>query len=438
MKKISLLFSLFLFSIIAAQSFNKEKMDAFMDALETHGKFMGNVAVLKENSLVYSRSVGFADVENNKKNADETKFRIGSVSKTFTAVLVMKAVEEKKLNLSDRLSKFYPEIVHSDKITIDQLLNHRSGINNVTNRTDYLSWNQEYKTKDQMLQLIKEGGNDFKPGLSMNYSNSGYIILSYILEKIYQKPYSKILEEKITQPLGLKNTFYGSKINIENGEAFSYKLPENAKQAETDMSIPSGAGALVSTTADLLKFIASIFNNKIISSKSLHEMQKMTDNYGFGLFSVPFYENIGYGHNGGIDGFTSSLYYFPELKTGYAMLSNATAFDNNKIAIAALSAATGKQVDIPNFKLVNVEVSQLKKFTGSYSSNQVPLKIEIREKGGKLFAQATGQAEFPLDAISSNTFVFETAGIEVVFNADHKSMLLNQAGMKIPFKKDEK
>ena len=437
MKKISSFFGLIACSVLFSQGFNKTKMDEFMNILDENQKMMGTIAVAQDSKIVYSKSIGFADVENKIKNSLETKFRIGSISKTFTATLVMKAVEENKLNLSDRLSLFYPEIKNAEKITIEQLLNHRSGIYNITDLPDYLSWNQNAMTNQEMVAKIKSSGTDFEPGTKFSYSNSGYILLGYILEKVYKKSYAEILEQKITKPLGLKNTYYGGKINLQKMEAFSYTLETPMKKSEeTDLSIPAAAGAMISTSADLLKFIQDLFNYKIISEKSLSQMITMTDNYGFGIFRVPFYNTSGFGHNGGIDGFTSALYYFPELKTGYVMLSNGTAFDNNQITIAAMSLATGKNIEIPNFTAANVDPATLQKYAGTYSSTQLPIKIEVREKDGQIFAQATGQGEFPLEAKSESTFTFDTAGIQLDFDSDKKTMKLLQGGMEILFTKE--
>lgn len=437
MKKISSFFGLIACSVLLSQGFNKTKMDEFMNVLDENQKMMGTIAVAQDSKIVYSKSIGFADVENKIKNSLETKFRIGSVSKIFSAVLVMKAVEEGKLKLDDKLSKFYPEIKNSEKITIENLLNHRSGIYNITDLPDYLSWNQNAMTKQEMVAKIKSNGIDFEPGIKFSYSNSGYILLGYILEKVYKKSYAELLEQKITKPLGLKNTYYGGKINPQKMEAFSYTLETPLiKSEETDLSIPAAAGAMVSTSADLLKFIQDLFNYKIISEKSLSQMTTMTDNYGFGIFRVPFYNTSGFGHNGGIDAFTSALYYFPELKTGYVMLSNGTAFDNNQITIAAMSLATGKNIEIPNFTAANVDPATLQKYAGTYSSTQLPIKIEVREKDGQIFAQATGQGEFPLQAKSENTFTFDTAGIQLDFDSDKKTMKLLQGGMEILFTKE--
>lgn len=437
MKKISSFFGLIACSVLFSQSFNKAKMDEFMNVLDENQKMMGTIAVAKDSKIVYSKSIGFADVENKNKNSLETKFRIGSVSKIFTAVLVMKAVEEGQLKLDDKLSKFYPEIKNSEKITIEHLLNHRSGIHNVTDLPDYLSWNQDYKTPAQIIEKIKEGGSDFEPGAEMSYSNSGYILLSYILENVNKKPFSKILEEKIVKPLGLKNTYYGGKIDIKKGEANSYEISENIKkEEETDPSIPSGAGALVSNAEDLLKFIQNLFANKVISANSLAQMTKMTDNYCYGIFAVPFHDLKGFGHTGGIDGFTSEVFYFPTSKLAYVRLSNGANFETNTLGIAALSAATGKDFEIPNFKTVAVSEADLKKLEGTYATSAFPLKINVFVKDGKLFGQATGQGEFPLEAKSSTKFEFTMAGIEMEFVPEKKEMNFSQMGNKMVFTKE--
>ncbi|TXF74872.1 serine hydrolase domain-containing protein [Chryseobacterium sp.] len=420
-----------------AQTFNTEKMNTLMNALDQNKKFMGSVAVSKEGKTIYNSAFGFADAENNIKNTPDTKFRIGSISKTFTAVLVMKALEENRLKLEDPLSKYFPQIKNADKITVEQLLNHRSGIHNVTDLSDYQVWSKSAQSHEQMVTRIVSGGNDFEPGAEMSYSNSNYILLSYILESVYKKPFAKLLEEKITKPLSLKNTYYGGKIIPSNKEAYSYIFAENyVRDGETDMSVPSGAGGVVSTAADLLKFAEGLFNGKLVSAESLHKMMKMTDGYGYGLFTVPFNESTGYGHSGGIDGFTSALYYFPDTKTGYAMISNGSAFDNNRISLAALSAASGKDFDIPSFKTVAVPAEELKKLEGTYASPSLPLKITVTVKNGLLFAQATGQSEFPLEATSPKTFKFDAAGIELEFDAPKKQMILNQSGASYTFTRE--
>ena len=223
MKKNLLITLLLLFmQTCFAQDFDTAKLNSYFKALADNNKFMGSVAVSKNGKIIYTRSIGFADVENNIKLNDSTKYRIGSITKTFTASLILKAVEENKLLLSQTLDNYFPSIKNAEKITISELLYHRSGVHNFTDNADYLTWNTQPKTEQQMVEIIAKGGSDFEPGSKLQYSNSNYILLTYILEKIYDKPYAELLNKKIIKPLHLKNTYYGGKINIHNNECYSY------------------------------------------------------------------------------------------------------------------------------------------------------------------------------------------------------------------------
>ena len=170
---------------LAQTNFDKTKLDNYFNALEQNNKFMGSVAVSKKGEVIYRKSIGFADVENNVKANDNSKYRIGSISKTFTAVLILKAVEEKKLKLSQTIDKWFPSLKNVKKITIEHLLRHRSGIHNFTNDKDYLTWNTQPKTEEKMVEIIAKGGSDFKPNSKAEYSNSNFVLLTYILEKTY-------------------------------------------------------------------------------------------------------------------------------------------------------------------------------------------------------------------------------------------------------------
>ena len=238
-------------SVLLSQSFNKEKLDTYFSTLEKNNKFSGSVAITQDNKLIYTRSIGYSDIENKIQNSDKTKYRIGSISKTFTAVLILKSFEEGKLKPDDKLSLFFPQIKNAEQITISQLLQHRSGIHNITNDNSYMDYYQEPQSEAKLVDIITKAGSDFQPDSKYSYSNSGYILLTYILEKVNKKSYAELLKEKITKPLGLNSTYVGKKINSQNNEAYSYS-PGNKKSAETDMSIPIGAGAVVSNPADNL------------------------------------------------------------------------------------------------------------------------------------------------------------------------------------------
>ena len=420
-----------------SQTIDKEKLDTYFQALESNNKFMGSVAIYKDEKIIYTKSVGFSDVATNKKPNDSTKYRIGSISKTFTATLVFKAIEEKKLTLSQRIEKYFPAIKNADKITVGNLLNHRSGIHNFTNDPEYLEYNTQKKSEKEMIDIIAKAGSDFEPNSKAAYSNSNYVFLTYILEKIYEKPYSEILKEKITTPLKLENTYFGGKINIENNECYSYiYLGSWIKQTETDMSIPLGAGAVISTPSDLVTFSEALFNYKIISKESLESMKTLQDNYGMGLFQIPFYDKMSYGHTGGIDGFSSVFGYFPNENCAFAFTSNGSNYENNNISIVLLSSLFNQPFEIPSFEVYELSSEDLDQYLGTYSSDQFPLQITITKADKTLMAQATGQPAFPLEATEKDKFKFDQAGIVLEFNPTEKQMILKQGGGVFKFKKE--
>lgn len=421
-----------------SQNIDENKLNAYLDTLAANDKFMGSIAVSRNGKLIYERSVGFADLERGMKANENSKYRIGSISKTFTAVLVFKAFEENKLIPEQTIDKYFPAIINADKITIADLLYHRSGIHNFTDDESYFSWNTQPKTEEEIIEIIVAGGSDFEPDSKASYSNSNYVLLSYILEKIYGKDYAKLIEEKIVKPIGLKNTRLGFEINTEDNECNSYKYNDGWKiEPETDISIPKGAGGIVSTPVDLTLFAISLFNGNLISQSSLSRMKTLKDNYGQGLFQIPFYDQSGFGHTGGIDGFTSLFVYFPDDHIAFAYTANGLNYSGNDIAIAVLSAVFDKPFEIPCFKEYNVTSEELDKYSGVYSSKELPLKITITKKDEKLEGQATGQSAFPLRATKKATFVFEQAGIVMEFNSDDKTMVLKQNGGTYFFEKEE-
>ena len=412
-----------------SQTFDTLKLNNYFRSLDSNNKFMGSVALMKNGEIVYTNQIGYADIETKQESNQNTKYRIGSISKTFTAALIFKAIEEGKLDLDKTLKNYFPTIKNSNLITISNLLNNRSGIHNFTNDKAYLEYNTKPKNENEMLSIISKFDSDFEPNSKPEYSNSNYVLLSYILEKTYNKTYSEILKEKITNPIRLKNTYFGKNINLNNNEANSYFFKVKwEKQTETDMSIPMGAGGIISTPSDLLQFAEALFNHRIISENSLIKMEKLEDNYGMGLFKIPFYEKSCFGHNGGIDGFSSVFGYFPKEKCAFALTSNGTCYDNNKISIALLSTLFNKPFEIPEFKTYELTTEDLDAYLGTYSGPSFPLKVTITKSGKFLIAQATGQPAFSLNATEKDKFEFEQAGDILEFDTKNNQVTLKHGG----------
>lgn len=431
----------FLFVLFSATSFAQEQkfltLDSLFQILDVNNRFMGSLSISENGKVTYSKTIGKADLASGKSSDKITKYRIGSISKMFTACLVFQAIEENKLSLTQNINRFFPKITSAKEISIGNLLNHRSGIHNFTNDTSYFNYYTASKSQKEMLEIIQASGSDFKSNSKAEYSNSNYILLSFILEKIYKKSYEELLDIKIIQPQGLKNTYFGKKLELEKNECASYRFSGKWElEKETNSSVSIGAGGIVSTTEDLLFFISNLFAGKIINTASLEQMTKLEDGYGMGIFPVPFYDKNGFGHTGGIDGFSSFLYIFPEEKISIALTSNGSRFNNNDIAIAALSDCFDKPFTLPSFYAVELTSADLDKYLGSYANPEIPIKISITKDFLSLIAQATGQPSFTLELIGKDSFEFSPAGVEIQFIPQKNLLILKQGGGEFSFKRE--
>jgi len=435
---VTLLVLLVTLNILNAQGFDHNKLDSLFSRIETFEKGMGTISIFQNGQEVYQKNFGYSDVEHRIKNTSETKYRIGSVSKTFTATIMMKLIENGRITLNTKLSDYYPEIPNANKITIEHLLQHRSGIPNFIEVEDYTEWSVNKQTKEELLNRIISGGVSFEPDEEFQYSNSNYVLLTYIAEAVTEKKFSDLLDKIIINPCGLKNTYVGGTINASKDEAYSYiKLSSNwEKASETDMSVPQGSGFIVSTPYDLNLFLHCLFSGRIVNKENFDKMLDLKDNFGFGLFQAPFYDEIGYGHTGGIDGFQSNAFYFPESKVSVALVENGVAYMLNNILIGCLSIYFGKDYDLPIFiPTITLTSEELDKYTGVYSTTELPIKFEVTKKENTLIIQGTGQQELPLECIEKDKFQCESVDLILEFTPEENKMILKQFDMTFELSK---
>jgi len=436
MKKLLYLLILSSTTVVAQQT-KFQKIDSLLTFLNSNNKFMGSVAIRQDGNVVFARAYGFADMAGNKKLDEKTMLKIGSITKTFTAVMIMQLIDEKKLTLDTKLSKFYPKIPNADKITMHELLHHRSGIPDFLN--DDPNAGQYIYTENKREDLIKriEGYMPaFEPNSQFKYSNSNYNLLGYILEDITQKSYAQNLDARIIKKLGLKNTIFPDKTDISKNEGYSFIFNGTIweKMPEWSNSLAFAAGALMSTPNDMNAFMNGLFDGKLVSKASLEQMKTMEDKYGIGLIIAPFGERKFYGHTGGIENYRAMTGYLPEENTGFSIIVNGDNYDRNEIMIGVLSLYYNMPYTFPDFKNFALSKDILQKYSGTYSSKIIPMKITVSELNGGLSAQATGQSAFPLTAKSETEFVFDPAQIKMVFGED--KFTLKQGGMDIEFLKD--
>ncbi|MEZ5056842.1 MAG: serine hydrolase domain-containing protein [Saprospiraceae bacterium] len=427
-----LLLPIFLVSNLYGQELKNGKLDSLFSLLEEHNKFMGGVSIFKNGEEIYQRSLGYVDVEKNIKVDAASQYRIGSISKTFTAVMVLQLIEEGKLDLTTSLKKYFPDVPNAKAITVEQLLRHRSGIFNFTNAQDFETWMTKPISKKELVQKIASHKPAFAPDEKAEYSNSNYVLLSLMIEKITGKDYATELEKRILKPCKLNRTAVGSAIEPDKNQALSYvKQGSWMLAVETDMSIPLGAGFIISSPTDLNVFLNCLFKNKLLKKETMQEMTSLKDGFGLGLFSAPFYDKTGLGHGGDIDGFHSQAFHFEKEQLSISLITNGIDYSLNDIMIGILSIYFGLDYPLPVFQSdLKLEENMLKVYEGNYTSPNFPLDLKIFVQNGVLNGQATGQSNFPLQAYGNDTFRFDMAGIEIVFHPKEDFLILKQAGQQ--------
>lgn len=425
---------------VPAQTINKPRLDSLLNLLADNNQAMGSLALTVNDQVIYQKATGFIALNNGvKTNADvKTKYRIGSISKMFTSVLVLQLIEEGKLSLATPLAKYYPQLPNAGKITIDMMLRHRSGLHNFTNDSLYTTYKYKPVTQQTLAGIFAKQRADFEPDAKAEYSNTNFVLLGFIAEKITGKPYADLIKSRIVDKLGLPDTYYGRKADAKKNEAISFSYADAWKpEPETNMSVPAGAGAMVSTPRDLTKFIAGLFNGKLVNDSSLNVMKTMKDGFGTGMVGYNFGDKMGFGHGGSIDAFNSILTYYPKEKLAIAYITNGGSYGPKGVVLGALSTYFKVPFTLPSFTSIALKSEDLDKYLGIYSSTQMPLKITISKNSKTLMAQATGQSAFPLEAPAKDQFVFNQAGIELLFNTSKAEMTLKQGGEIFLFKRDK-
>ena len=446
MKRLFLPLFFVLVQLAYAQEFDKARMDTYLQLLEKHNKASLTVAVSKGNELIYQGHAGYLTSAKTSRIDGQTQFRVGSITKTFTSVVCFQLIEEGKLSLDTKLSEFFPTIKNAERINIGHLLRHRSGIQSFTNTPHHLATNTKETSREQLLELMEAMESEFEPGTNYRYSNSGYTLLGLIIEKITGKTYEENVKTRIVDKLGLTRTEYGGKIDPEDNEASSLTFQMNSwipLPFETHMSVPFAAGAMVSTAADLNRFMYALFNGQLVSESSLKQMKQFKQNMGYGIFPIPFYRHAGIGHNGKLDSFDSSSSYFADEDLNITVLANGLTIGFNDILIHVMNICFGRDFELPNYDAqpIALDPTLLPAYEGTFAAPGFPMKITISSNGKRLIAQATGQGPIALTAYTKRDFRFNSAGIVMIFGekngkVDHSTFVLKQGGNQHKFTRE--
>jgi len=428
-KLISLIFLLIVFCCHCyGQKLNTSKIDSFLNLLASQNAAMGSIAIAKNGIVQYQKAIGYSSIENGKKiQANiKTTYRVGSITKMFTAVMVFQLVEEGKIKLDEKLSAYFPGIPNADKITISNMLYHRSGLHDYTHDTNFADWMDKPITQNELLKIITEKGSDFEPGTNADYCNSNYLLLGYIVEKICKMPYAIAVKKRILQKINLKDTYYGNSVNTRSNKSFSYKYGGNtwSKSASTNLSIHGGAGAIVSTPTDIARFINALFSSKLVNKASFLKMKTMIDGYGMGMFSNKYGSAPSFGHNGKIEEFYSALWYFPAEKLSIAYCTNGINYPRADLIEGVLKICFNQQFVLPFSKAINLTGDQLDRFIGKYASEQIT--VNCSRDSTTLSVETKGKV-FELKPIAENYFMHAETGYFFEFEAEKGSLLIKEA-----------
>jgi CubicO group peptidase (beta-lactamase class C family) len=422
-------------SICLAQD-NLPRMEQVIRSYADNKQFMGSVLVARNAAVLLNKGYGFADLEWEVPNSPTTKFRLGSITKQFTAACILLLEERGQLKLDDPVKKYVTGAPAAwDKVTVFNLLTHTSGIPSFTGFPDYASTEAIATTPEKLVARFRDKPLEFQPGEKWNYSNSGYALLGYLIEKISQQSYSQFVQANIFSPLGMKDSGYDSNSAVILHRASGY-TPSDKGIVNTgyiDMTIPFSAGGLYSTTEDLLRWEQGLMGGKLLSAASL---QKMTtpfkSDYAFGLAvrSVNGHKLIE--HGGGIEGFNTELAYYPEEKLTVIVLANLNGQAPGEIASSLAALARGEKVVLPaERREVTVPPAILANYVGTFELAP-GFSIVMTLEGDQLMTQATGRPKFPLFAESETKFFLRVVDTQVEFFKNEKGevthLVLHQGG----------
>ena len=418
------------------------RIDSLMLVYSKKNMFCGSVLIAKKGRVLLSKGYGMANYSYDIPNSPTTKFKLASVSKQFTSMAIMILQERGKLSTDDKLIKYIADYPNGDKITIHNLLTHTSGIPEMTRLPVFDSVMTIPHTLEQTIALTKYKALEFEPGSKFSYSNSGYLLLTYIIEKASGKNYGDFIKENIFDPLGMKNSgLYNNKDVLKNVAVGYTEGEKNLEQAVyIDMSIPAGAGALYSTVEDMFLWDQALYTEKLVKKATLEKMfTPFKDTYAYGWMVDKYKDHKWISHSGGIQGFATIISRFPDDELCIIILKNIDnqqVFPANRVTRAIMF---NQKYELPvERKTATIDKKVYQKLVGDYEL-QADFVLSITTDGEHLFSQATGQGKIEVYPESDYNYFLKVVDAQLQFTKDDKgnitSVTLLQGGAKMPGKK---
>ena len=380
----------------------QNKIHEYMDLYTKNWAFSGAIAAIQNGEVVFQNAYGYANIEHKVKNAIETKFRLYSVTKQFTAVAILMLEERGLLKVEDPVRNYFPNWHElDDRITIHHLLNHTSGLVNYTATADF------DRMKNEKSDFFKRYVNlplEFEPGTQFNYCNTGYDLLGMLIEELSGVSYIHFLKENIFLPLAMFNTGLVDNKTIIDGMASGYYLHKNdlVHCKYVDMEKGVADGGLYSTVLDMLKWDQALRSEVLLSKQSVERMETAyKDNYGYGVEINMHGDKKMIHHNGGYEGFLPALYRYVDYNFAVVVLSNYGFAASDKLCMEISKIALEEQYDLPNKPAeYSLSPETLESYLGVYG--EAVDTIEIRNEGEGLSVIFDDEVVCPVYPISKN------------------------------------
>ena len=392
----------------------QDQIDAIIENAINETQLVGaSVGVMRHNEVIFARGYGYADLDNKVEATEHTVYQVGSITKQFTALAIMVLVEQGKVNLNDIMLDYLPNYPQRDhKVTIDQLLNHTSGIKSYTDIEKFWEISERDLSREEIVDLFSSEPVEFSPGENYQYNNSGYYLLGMIIENVSGISYADFLKENVWQSLEMFDTHYLGKTepikNIATG--YDHKDNEFVLARPLGMDNPFSGGSLGSSVLDLLKWQTALNENQLISRQSYNKMIEpglltggKHTTYGYGFFMSNLNGHRKIEHGGTINGFRAQLSTYPDEGLTVTVLCN-----HNSAPQAQLESQISRlMLGIPETRIQEIHLSESERqlYTGNYKwcSTMAPVPFPVSVAEGTL--RVSGR---PLRAIGNHTFVFST------------------------------
>ncbi|WP_439472412.1 serine hydrolase [Brevundimonas sp.] len=420
------------------------RMEQVVRSSLDRNEFTGSVLVARGDQVLLDQGFGLANREWNIPNAGDTKFRLGSVSKQFTAVAILQLRERGLIDIDAPVKTWLPDAPAGwDAITPRHLMAHTAGLPNVTSLDSFRAYKMQETTPEATLALFRDLPLDFQPGQDFAYSNSGYLLLSLIIEKASGQSYADYLDQHLFRPLGMADSGYDVSATVLPRRASGYTPAPGGGFANAEyinMVVPQGAGALYSTTRDLLKWEEGLFGGRLLDPESMALLTTpVRSGYAFGLGVRPSQGGQLLLHSGGIEGFNTFMAHDTGSDMTVIVLGNLNGPAPDKIGADLMTLANGGTVTLPEERSeITVSAEDLRAYEGVYELAPT-FSITIAVVDGGLTAQATGQQALALSPEAQDAFFLRMVDARITFTRDAsgvvESLTLHQNGREMPGRK---